>query len=66
MFALKNTPSRFTGRGWGMGPDLPMQNYIDIGKINVAEQNLSRNEAISRRLYIIEATPRISSTRSVV
>ena len=28
-----------------MGPDLQIQNYLDIGKINVAERNLSRNEA---------------------
>ena len=27
-----------------MGPDLPVQNYMDIGKIDVAEQNLSTRE----------------------
>ena len=34
-----NSPSRFTGRGWGMGPDLPMQNYEDIGEDSVEAQN---------------------------
>ena len=27
-----------------MGPDLPIQNYMDIGKIDGAEQNLSTRE----------------------
>ena len=27
-----------------MGPDLPIQNYMDIGKIDVAEQNLSTRD----------------------
>ena len=44
MFALISSPSLFKGRGWGMGPDLPIQNYMDIGKIDVAEQNLSTRE----------------------
>ena len=41
MFALLSSPPRFTRRGWGRCPDLQMQNYLDIGKINVAEQNSS-------------------------
>ena len=44
MFALISSPSLFKGRGWGMGPSLPIQNYMDIGKIDVAEQNLSTRE----------------------
>ena len=38
-FALSNSPSRFTGRGWGMGPDLQIRNYQDIGKISMRAQN---------------------------
>ena len=37
MFALKNTPSLFKGRGRGMGPDLKYTKLSDIDKINVAE-----------------------------
>ena len=38
-FALSYSPSRFTGRGWGMGPDLQIRNYQDIGKISMRAQN---------------------------
>ena len=49
MFALISSPSLFKGRGWGMGPDLPIQNYMDIDEISIRKQNLSRNEASPSR-----------------
>ena len=49
MFALISSPSMFKGRGWGMGPDLPIQNYMDIDEISIRKQNLSRNEASPSR-----------------
>ena len=39
-----NSPSRFTGRGRGMGPYLQIHNYMDISKDSIRKQNLSRNE----------------------
>lgn len=33
------SPSRFTGRGWGIGPVLPKQNYLDIGEISMQAPN---------------------------
>ena len=38
-FADSFSPSRFTGRGWGMGPDLQILNYSDIGKISMLARN---------------------------
>ncbi len=31
-FVLFSSLPRFTGKGWGWGPDLPMQNYMEIVK----------------------------------
>ncbi len=35
------SPSRFTGRGWGIGPNLPRRNYQDIVGADIAELNSS-------------------------
>ena len=48
--ALSSSPSRFTGRGRGMGPDLPIQNYTDIGKIPIWAQNYLFALAVSTKV----------------
>jgi len=42
--ALSGSSLRFTEGGREGGPDLQIQNYMDIGKDSIRKQNLSRNE----------------------
>ena len=50
-FAVSYSPSRLTGRGRGMGTDLQIQNYEDIGKTSIWVQNYLYVPAGRRRLY---------------
>ena len=44
-FVHLNSSLRFTEGGREGGPDLQMQNYMDIDKISIRKYNFRRNEA---------------------